>query len=214
MSRHCQPYVIAKECPMNARLWFLIFAGIAVTGVAAGDEPSAAIPADASVPTTTSPCTLVMGGGGIVTANRDVNGRWFAINRAVASNVIASLKGKGYALREFIVDIQDANQRFAAMARELDQDKCGQVLQITNNLIADPTKGGTTQSFAFDAFVIHLSIYTSTDGHRKATVVGEYQKNYTYPLTKEVMDNLSLSELGGKIAADVDEAKVLKSGQP
>jgi len=150
-------------------------------------------------------CTLVMGGGGVVTPDSDVNSRWFAINRAVSNGAIAALKSKGYDVREFIVEIQDANRRFAAMARELDLQKCGQVLQITNNLIGDSNSDGRVSSFTFSASVIHLVVGPPT------TVVGEYEKTYTYPLTKEVMETLSLSELGGTIAADVDAAKVLKS---
>jgi hypothetical protein len=64
--------------------------------------------------------------------------------------------------------------------------------------------------------VIHLVLDPPSNDKpgQSATVVGEYEKIYTYPLTKEIMETLSLSDLGGTIAADVDAAKVLESRTP
>jgi hypothetical protein len=194
----------------NMRKSRLLAFVVAVTTIAAGGEaPNVTDGAAASTSATSPECTLVMGGGGTVTPNAAVNSRWFAINRAVTIGVIEALRSKGYAVEQLIVDIRDANKRLAAMARELAHDKCTQVLQITHALNSDPA------SFTFSATVLHLLTATSTAGGKPIlSVVGDYEQKYSYPLTKEAIDAWSLSGLGARLAADVDDTRILRSHKP
>jgi len=44
-------------------------------------------------------------------------------------------------------------------------------------------------------------------------IVGDYYKEYEYPMTSEVMDTLSISGLAYTMATDLDKAAVLEKSQ-
>lgn len=168
---------------------------------------SAETPAAAASPMR-AVCTLVTGGGGTVTAKAQV-ARWFAINRTVTEGVIEMLKSKGYAVEALILGIRDPNERLRALSRELERDKCTQVLQITHALNQDPA------SFSFSARVIHaVANWPAAGAKRGVAFVGDYEQQYSYPLTAETTAKAALAELSAKLVADIEAAQVLKSRKP
>ena len=76
-------------------------------------------------------------------------------------------------------------------------------MQISNELKASKDR--------FDSFSIRAEVLKITPqaGSRIVTPVSEYEKAYDFPLTTEVMENLSLSTLAGRIADDIAAAGVL-----
>jgi hypothetical protein len=189
-----------RRTRFSSRLFIRVLALMSTLAAATLALATLAAPAP---PVPTPDCTLVMGGGGAVTAKAQA-GRWFAINRMVTAAAIEALERKGYAVASLIVDVRDGNRRLAAMAHELERDKCTRVLQITHALNLDPA------SFSFSAKVLH-AVTNWSDAHSKPGIafVGDYEQTYSYPLTEETVEAASLAALGARLAADVDAAGIL-----
>jgi hypothetical protein len=184
-------------------LW--LAATIYLLGVA---SPVTAAPTLDSSPKTA--CVLLMGGGGSVTPDKNVNSRWFVINSTVSRNVMSALTVLGYRMEDFIVDIQDANKRAGALFQQLSRTGCGKVVQVVHQLRSADNSQYVTR-FAFVVSVLHLEpADPSNPAAKEIRFAGDYNKEYEYPLTKEIMENLSLSELARSIAADIDKAGVLE----
>lgn len=152
-------------------------------------------------------CALLMGGGGTDTGNQDVNNRWFVVNSHVSRQLMADLQGDGYHIVDFIVDIRDVNKRVAAMMQQLHSAGCGQVIQLTDDLSASALKPNLISRFAFSVSVIEPKIDPASP--RTVHIDGSYKKDYGYPLTSDVMQHLSLSELARTMATDLENAGVL-----
>lgn len=192
----------------GSRLFVRLISWVLAFTLAAPVLTVADAPRNSAASATTSACTLVMGGGGTVTANAQA-ARWFAINRTVTTAVIATLRSEGYAVESLIVDVRDSDQRLKALAHELQHDRCTQVVQIIHALNFDPA------SFSFSARVIHPVTNWSAAGARPGLAfVGDYEQQYSYPLTAQTTDRASLLDLGATIAKDIHAAKMLKSRTP
>lgn len=149
-----------------------------------------------------STCAILMGGGGMVFANDEQNNKWFMVNRAVSQAVAGSLQSMGYRIDPLIADVRDHDQRIKMLGAEVAREKCNRVIQITHALSGkSQAMPGVAKDFEFDVAVLGVN----PDGK----LTGMFQKTYSYPLTREVLASLSMSEVGRTIATDIDQARVI-----
>lgn len=151
-------------------------------------------------------CALLEGGEvPSMASNPDLHSRWFVLDRAVSKGAEDSLAAKGYKIEDDIVDIKDVNMRIGHIVQQLKTTGCTKVVQISAALKDSPQTPGVVSQFTFTALVFHLE-QTSP---RQVYVAGEFQKDYSFPLTQDTMDHLSLSGVGAQIAGDIDAAAVI-----
>lgn len=175
----------------------LVACGFAMVGTPLTAD--AARPAFAAAGNT---CSILMGGGGAVFASDDQNNKWFLIDRAVSRAVTDSLQGMGYRIEPQIVDIRDSTERLKLLGAEVRREKCNRIIQITHGLSGESkTTPGVAANFDFDVSVLGVS----PDGK----ITGISRKTYSYPLTKQVMETLSMHEVGKTIATDIDKTHVI-----
>ena len=151
-------------------------------------------------------CAVLLGGGGTVTGVASVDGNWFKINSAVSEAVVTSLQAKGYDIRPLIIDVPDGDQRFHALWSNLSKSRCAKTVQISHALTG---VNGRIEGFSIQAEVIRFDL--STTGTASVTAVSEYRKAYDFKMTQQVMESLSLSELGDRIADGISQSGVLGS---
>lgn len=152
-------------------------------------------------------CTLLLGGGGTVTTSDDVNSRWFVVNSAISRALMSDLSADGYRIIDFIVDIRDVNQRAAAMMQQLHSAGCEQVIEVGDELRGSAANPQIVSRFAFVVSVLQPKIDPAAP--RTLQVGGTYQKDYEYPMTAEVLQQLSVSRLAKTMAADLEHAGAL-----
>lgn len=155
-----------------------------------------------------SDCIVLLGGGGTITTNETVNDRWFAIDGVVERALMGDLNADGYRVHDYIVNIPKTEVRLAGLMLEEQKTGCGQVLEVTHELIDDREHPGLPHRFGFLVQVGYLHI--PSPSARTVTFVGQYHREYTYPLTREVMQDLSLSGVGKEMASNLESAGVLR----
>jgi hypothetical protein len=153
-------------------------------------------------------CTLLLGGGGTVTTSDDVNSRWFVVNSAISRALMTDLDADGYRIVDFIVDIRNVDQRAAAMMQQLHSAGCEQVIEVGDELRGSAANPQVVSRFAFVVSVLQPKIDPSSP--RTVDVGGTYQKNYEYPMTAEVLQQLSVSQLAKTMATDLEHAGALR----
>lgn len=149
------------------------------------------------------PCILVLGGGGTLTGNEEIDGNWFNLNSVISNAVVETLAARGYRVEPLIIDDKDGAARFRALWSAFSQDHCPRTVQISHELKA---KEGRLDSFAIRADVLHFKLGEAGD---EAKPVGDYKKAYDFPLNPEAMKNLSLTDVGVRVAEDLAAAGVL-----
>jgi hypothetical protein len=176
-------------------------------------RPCLADPAATSTSTPTTPtCTLLMGGGGTVTPDKDVNSHWFSLNSILSRNLVSALSQLGYRVQDFITDIPDADARGKALEDQVYKTGCWQVLRLTHELTAIPDKPGSFSKFTFVVSVFHLeqSPNPAKVNARIVKIAEKYEMAYQYEMTPQVIGKLSLTDLAQSMAADVVKASVLE----
>lgn len=153
-------------------------------------------------------CTLLLGGGGTVTTSDDVNNRWFVVNSAISRALMTDLNADGYRIVDFIVNIRDVDKRAAAMMQQLHTAGCEQVIEVGDELRGSAANPQVVSRFAFVISVLQPKADPSSP--RTIEVGGTYQKNYEYPMTAEVLQQLSVSRLAKTMATDLEHAGALK----
>jgi hypothetical protein len=153
-------------------------------------------------------CTLLLGGGGTVTTSDDINGRWFVVNSAVSRALTTDLSADGYRIIDFIVDIRDVNQRAGAMMQRLHAAGCEQVIEVGDELRGSAANPQVVSRFSFVVSVLQPTMDPSSP--RTIRVAGTYQKDYEYPMTAQVLKQLSVSQLAQAMATDLEHAGALK----
>lgn len=165
-----------------------------------------------AAPTEGQHCIVLLGGGGTVTHNEDVDSRWFVINSGVSKFLIEALVARGYQIEEAIVDVRDADKRFGVLVRHLQSAGCDRAVQLAH-VLKFTTEGQHAQITAFDLQVSVVRLVSSDKEGAPAPTTGQvqsdYTKDYEYPLTAEVMQNLSLSELARTMATDLEKSGTL-----
>lgn len=181
-------------------LWtFLVLLSVVIVPLSA----SAAPPGDIN----SGNCIVLTGGGGTVTPNEDVNKRWFTIDGVIDRALEKNLTDSGYHVDELIVDIRDSSARMAALAQEQAKSGCKQVLRIGHELLSSSGSSGVVDRFGFEVLIGHLEEISASP--HAVRFVSEYKQKYSYPLTADVMQHLSLSGVAQQIASDLAQAKVL-----
>jgi hypothetical protein len=153
-------------------------------------------------------CTLLLGGGGTVTTSDDVNSRWFVVNSAISRALVSDLNADGYRIVDFIVDIRDVNKRAAAMMQQLHTAGCEQVIEVGDELRGSAAHPQVVSRFSFVISVLQPKMDPSSP--KTVDVGGTYQKDYEYPMTAEVLQQLSVSRLAKTMATDLEHAGALK----
>jgi len=153
-------------------------------------------------------CTLLLGGGGTLTTSDDVNSRWFVVNSAISRALMTDLNADGYRIVDFIVDIRDVDKRAAAMMQQLHTAGCEQVIEVGDELRGSAANPQVVSRFAFVISVLQPK--TDPSSPRTIEVGGTYQKNYEYPMTAKVLQQLSVSRLAKTMAIDLEHAGALR----
>lgn len=195
----------------SALTWSLILSAlVASCATQAPSQPKPAAPSrQVALPNPmTSDCIVLLGGGGTITANETVNDRWFAIDGAVERALMRDLIADGYRVHDYIVNIPKIEVRLAGLMLEEQKTGCGQVLEVTHELVYGREHAGLPHRFGFLVQVGYLHI--PSPSARTVTFVGLYHREYSYPLTRDVMQNLSLSGLGKEMATNLESAGVLR----
>jgi len=161
----------------------------------------------AAAPGSGGKCTLLLGGGGTVTTSDDVNSRWFVVNSAISRALMTDLSADGYRIVDFIVDIRDVNKRAAALMQQLHNAGCEQVIEVGDELRGSAANPQVVSRFAFVISVLQPRIDPAFP--QTVHVGGTYQKDYEYPMTAEVLQQLSVSRLAKTMAADLEHAGAL-----
>jgi hypothetical protein len=148
------------------------------------------------------PCIVLAGGGGTVSGSDATDEQWFTINDIVSRNAMEALADMGYDVIDYIVDVRDAEQRAARVHLELERSGCTKILQIGHQL--RPASGiEPPGTFAFVVSVLHAEDSPGRRRRQTAVFAQVYQRAYEYPMTREVLETLSLTKLGRTIAGDV-----------
>ncbi|TCI07330.1 hypothetical protein EZM97_32600 [Dyella soli] len=142
-----------------------------------------------------TPCAVLMGGGGMVFPDEQVNQLWFRINSTLSGHVADDLQQKGYRVERMIVDIRNGDQRLAMLGQEVTRTHCSKIVQITHALEDMPKGAGGGRSFVFTVSILGIG--------DTSTLTGGFKKEYRYPLTPEVMHSLSLSQVATQMADDI-----------
>ena len=153
--------------------------------------------------TAEAPCVVLLGGAGSMTGNAEIDGNWFKIDSAISNDVADQLTARSYDVRPLIIDTHDSQELFNALWSKLSETHCALTVQIFRELKASKDRA---DSFSIKTTVLKIIPHP---GSRVVTPASEYQKEYDFPLTTEVMENLSLSTLAGRIADDIAAAGVL-----
>lgn len=148
----------------------------------------------------TSSCVVLLGGGGTRTSDETVNEQWFAIDNQVERSLMSDLSADGYQVHDYIVDIPTTEARLAGLILQEQKTGCGQVLEVTHEL--------SPHQFGFLVQVGYL--HMASPSARTVAFVGRYERRYTYALTSEVMQSLSLSGVGKDMAMDLERAGALR----
>jgi hypothetical protein len=159
----------------------------------------------------TSGCTLLIGGGGTVTADKAVNSNWLKANGALSRDVLTELSALGYKVRGFVVDTPDADARAHTVGVYIARTGCGKLLQIAHEL---RTGAKHSSRFAFVITVLHLepagaAAPAAGSSGRAVRLADDYSRQYEYAMTAKVRQRLPLGKLARTIAADLDKAGVL-----
>jgi hypothetical protein len=147
---------------------------------------------------------VVLGGGGTVTGNNQVDNNWFKINSAISNAVADRLTANGYDVRPLIIDIRDGDERFRALWSKLSETHCDRTVQISHLLKAS---NGRVDSFSIQGEVLIFD--SPVDGKAGVKPISEYEKGYDFAMSPAVMQNLSLSQLGYTIADGIVAAGAL-----
>jgi hypothetical protein len=161
-------------------------------------------------PTNAPGCTVFFGGTGTRTGNSDFDNRWITVNKTVSEAAIQKLSELHYRIEPLVTEARESQDSFEDLYRALQQKHCDQVLQLSHELSL-PSKPDSVPRLTFKVLVFHLD---QKAGDRSAKIISEYERGYPFDLTTEVLQNLSLSEVGETIATDVDQAKVLTARGP
>jgi hypothetical protein len=157
-------------------------------------------------------CIVLLGGGGTVTHSEDVDSKWFVINSGISKKLIEALVAKGYRIEETIVDVRDADRRFGVLVKHLQDARCDRAIQLAHILrISTEGQHATITAFDFQVSVVRPVLNSNEGGTPPKTgqVKSDYSKDYEYPLTSEIMQNLSFSELAQTMAADLEKSGAL-----
>jgi hypothetical protein len=146
-------------------------------------------------------CAILTGGSAPHTANEGVNKVWLEADRQVSAGAAESMTGKGYTIHADFIE-GSSNERVAKIAERMKETQCPETIDISIEL---QPPAGQAKLIVFRTLVFHLD----RKNPMEVTVAGDFTKEYSYPLTKETLDTLSMSGVGKQFAADIDGAEVL-----
>ena len=146
-------------------------------------------------------CAVLSGGGGMVFPDSAMNDEWFKINSAVSNDLGNTLEADGYRIARLIVDMRDKQARLKATSVEMQRSQCNEIIQVSHSL------GGMSPPGVAKYFELTVDVLGTV--HGTSTLQSEYHKTYRYPLTKEVMQNLSMRAVAASMAADLEGAHVI-----
>jgi hypothetical protein len=176
---------------------------VVTAGVARADDT-------AEPPKTAPGCTIFFGGTGTRTGKADFDRTWITVNRTVANAAIEKLTQLHYRIEPFFSEANGSQQALAELYPAMQSTHCAQVLELSHEL-SMPSKPNSVPHLNFKVQVFHLE---RNEADRTAKVIGEYEHDYPYDLTKDVLEHLSMSAVGATIATDVDAARVLAARGP
>jgi len=163
----------------------------------------AALPSEAAEPEAPH-CALLITSAGTQTSNAKVSQFWAAIDATVSAGASEGLAARGLDVRPFEVKMNTKEEQLAAVVKRLDETRCTKVVQLSRKLEGN----GQTTGFSYAVVIFHLERSQYTGGNT-VTTVGDYKKQYEFPLTADVMRTLKPTDIGTGIAADIDGSGVL-----
>ena len=151
-------------------------------------------------------CALLITSAGTQTGNARIDQFWASIDATVSAGASAGFAARGLDVRPFDVRMSTKDEQLAAVTQRLDETKCGNVVELSRTLEGN----GHTTGFSYAVLIFHVDRKPSASG-TTATTVGDYKNTYEYPLTAETMRTLKPTDIGTRIAADIDSSKVLET---
>ena len=164
----------------------------------------------AAAPTPTPGCTIFLGGNGSRFKNTEFNQRWINVNRAAWTAAIQKLYHLHYRVEPLFSEGPDPQESLQDVYKKMREKQCDQVIQLSHELTIS-SEPNAIPHLSLDVLVFHLE---KDPNGQSAKIVGDYQHKYPFVLTKEVMENLKISDVGETIATDVDAAHVLRARGP
>ncbi len=163
--------------------------------------PAAALAAEPEVPH----CALLITSVGTQTGNAKVDQFWADIDATVSGGASEGFTSRGLDVRPVDVKMKTKEEQLAAIVKLMNETRCTKVVQLSRKLDGD----GHTTGFTYTVSVFHLEQKLHAGG-TTAAVVGDYKKEYEYPLNPDVMRTLKPTDIGTRLAADVDGSRVLE----
>jgi len=150
-------------------------------------------------------CALILGGGFSFENPQAMEG-WLKVSGVVLDAAHLELTRLGYRVEKAVI-LGSSEERLKAVAIELVNRHCSRIIEITPFVKSD----APVKQFGFQASVLAIPSSTASKvpGATTFKTVGEFSKTYTYDLTSEVMQNLSMGEVGRTIARDIDQSGVV-----
>jgi hypothetical protein len=190
--------------------YFMVLAGVSLL---AGCSSAPSKPAGFTQQPNT--CAVLVGGTGMVFPDEALNQRWIKVNSVLSNHLADDLQQRGYRIDRMIVDIRSSEGIRTALGNEMAKSRCNKFIQVSHALESAPGGDGKATYFSFKVTVmgIHNEVANAGGGTR-VTIVGGFDRTYRYPLTTEVMQQLSMATVAQQIADDIDASKQLNKAQP
>jgi len=130
--------------------------------------------------------------------------------RAVSNAAIDKLTALHYRIEPLFSDAADPQQSGVILMKAIQEKHCDQVVQLSH-LLSTASDPKDPPHLTFQVLAFHLEAIDDK-GHVK--IVPDYQHDYPFVLTQDIMEHLSMSAVGATVATDVDAAHVLKARGP
>jgi hypothetical protein len=139
----------------------------------------------------------------------NVDGFWDTVDQAVGKFTTQALVEQGLDVRYFLSEATNSEQQLAEMVKQKNLTTCERFIQIARH----NGGGKSTPNFSYTILLFHLE-QSSTGGRTTYKVVGDFTKEYKYPLTEETFRTLAPSALGAQIASDIATSRALERAVP
>ncbi len=154
-----------------------------------------------------APCVLLFGGAYQATNNALINGLTLKMNAAVNDDLSARMKGGGYTIYDFFRESTSADETDKLVVEGISKSKCPEIVQLASTL-SNPPDANSPGGFGFSVLVFHLEKQSGGDGQH-FRVVGDFQKDYEYLRTEEVLKTLAMDDVAERILGDIEASGTL-----
>jgi hypothetical protein len=150
-------------------------------------------------------CAILVGGNGPGFADPRIDRFWRTVNLEVTKRLQARLFEK-YRAEPLMIDIQERSRTHELVGTAMARHGCNRILQVVHDVNAD----AQGSYFAFIVSMLGVTPTAKTEGGTVVTTRGVFEKRYRYARTREVMDTLSMSDVGDRMFTDLEASGALE----